>query len=241
MVRMVRERASPRGRRATWQVSLWARLHDGGLAHAALRHTLSQFFSSALLGLHPKLSGAASAARVSKCTLCVGRVGGAGEGIFQMDANGGVAGGVAEMLLQSHGASCAVHLLPALPPVWTDGAASGLRARGALRVDLVWAAGRLSSVSISRVQPSAPTAARDLPQMPLSVCCPARVCGADRAALAAATRSAVHELSGVRGGGEHGRDSSVGERERAADEDVAPKTVWAWQVADVPWSMELGA
>ena len=43
---------------AAWAAALWARLHQGGEAHAAVRVLLHEFSSNALLGLHPPLSPA---------------------------------------------------------------------------------------------------------------------------------------------------------------------------------------
>jgi len=63
---------------------------------------------------------------------------------FQLDGNLGLVAAVAEALLTSVGTW--VRLLPALPSAWPDGAAVGLRARGALGIDLRWSSGRLDEV-----------------------------------------------------------------------------------------------
>ncbi|MNT88616.1 hypothetical protein D3C72_2292030 [compost metagenome] len=42
-----------------------------------------------------------------------------------------------------------MHILPALPPVWSDGEIKGLRARQGLTVDLKWSQGNLISVTLT--------------------------------------------------------------------------------------------
>jgi alpha-L-fucosidase 2 len=226
LVRRLKHGGGHTGWSAAWAASLWARLLDGGLFHAALRYTLHEFTSAALLGLHPKLSGASASG--GSCMTCVGRTGGAGEGLFQLDANGGYTAAVAEALLQSHSAACPLHLLPALPPAWPDGAAAGLRSRGALRVDLRWNAGRLATVVIGRSSPSSSSSPTKL-----TVCCPARACGADRDALAAAARADVRVLGAApRGAGSEAQGGG------------ASSEVWQWELTlgaapDALWSMDL--
>ena len=58
----------------------------------------------------------------------------------------GATAGVCEMLLQSQAGEA--HLLPALPGAWTNGSIKGLRARSGFEVEMAWADGKLTSVSV---------------------------------------------------------------------------------------------
>jgi len=55
---------------------------------------------------------------------------------WQIDGNCGFVAGVSEMLIQSH--EEVISLLPALPKQWDHGSFRGLRARGAVELDVVW-------------------------------------------------------------------------------------------------------
>ena len=63
------------------------------------------------------------------------------EPVWELDGNTGYAAAVCEMLLQSPPGE--ILLLPALPEAWKNGSARGLKARGAVRVDMAWKEGRL--------------------------------------------------------------------------------------------------
>ena len=122
-------------------------------------------------------------------------------------------------------AVCDLRLLPALPPAWTDGDVSGLRARGGWRVAMRWRAGRLRWAEIREATPTdgdgwAPGSSGSAPrrvvlQVALRVCCPELVCGSSAEALSAAVGGAtVHAIEGGVGGG----------------------AWWAWE-ATPPWEM----
>ncbi|MFT4260198.1 glycosyl hydrolase family 95 catalytic domain-containing protein [Microbacterium sp.] len=116
-----------------WRLALWARLGDGSGVHDQVRMSLRPAQSGARQrgGLYGNLFSAHPP--------------------FQIDGNLGLTAGIAEALVQSHerdGDAIRIRALPALPAQWPEGAVRGLRARGGLHVDLVWAASRISSVRL---------------------------------------------------------------------------------------------
>ena len=125
-----------------WRINLWARLKNGDKAYQVYRKLLT--FTDAQDDKRPGTRhGGGTYANLMDA-----------HPPFQIDGNFGGTAGVCEMLMQSTATLLPspvthIELLPALPAAWSDGAVSGLCARGAFEVAFRWKDGQVTGGSVT--------------------------------------------------------------------------------------------
>ncbi len=116
-----------------WKINFWARLRDkdkviklidNQLRYVSAKHNAPRFRSGG--GTYPNMFDAHPP--------------------FQIDGNFGATSGIAQALMQSF--ENKILILPALPDKWADGHIHGLTAKGGVKVDIDWANGKLTKLTL---------------------------------------------------------------------------------------------
>lgn len=116
----------------SWRVNLWAKLKDGERALALIKKQLS------FVDCQKKEVGYERGGTYANMLDA--------HPPFQIDGNFGICAGVAQLLLQCENGK--IYILPALPRELPNGSVKGLKAKGNVRVDIVWAEGELKNLCL---------------------------------------------------------------------------------------------
>ena len=115
-----------------WKVACWARLWDGERAYRLLKQA-QNITDVTIVSMDDNAGG------VYENLVCA-------HPSFQIDGNFGATAGIAEMMLQN--TVKGVHLIPALPSVWSNGYYKGLRAKNGFTFDVTWANGKMTDMTV---------------------------------------------------------------------------------------------
>lgn len=117
-----------------WRAACWAQLANASEFYFELTYAVERNFASNLFDIYTPNSGP--------------------DGVFQIDANFGYPAALLNGLLQapdvaSYSTPLVVTVLPALPAAWPSGSIKGARLRGGLTLDLEWANGKPTALTIT--------------------------------------------------------------------------------------------
>ncbi|OSX62210.1 glycoside hydrolase family 95 protein [Postia placenta MAD-698-R-SB12] len=112
-----------------WRAACWAQLANASEFYFELTYAVERNFASNLFDIYTPNSGP--------------------DGVFQIDANFGYPAALLAPDVASYSTPLVVTVLPALPAAWPSGSIKGARLRGGLTLDLEWANGKPTALTIT--------------------------------------------------------------------------------------------